>query len=125
MFRLLKKVSPAAGDIRYMTFEDLCESHIEGIREAVEGVIYGRDVAAARDPTKARRLLLIDEADVFFTKRFYGNKHCPGFRLRSPEITALVRSIWDGRLAPPSEGALLSGPEFRAVAAGSRASSRS
>ena len=117
VFRLLKKVSPHAGDIRYMTFEDLCESHIEGIREAVECVIYGREVAASQDPTKAKRLLLIDEADVFFTKRFYGNKHCPGFRLRSPEITALIRSIWDSRRAPPSEGALLSSKEYGDVVA--------
>ena len=116
VFDMLKIVKKDLGKIRYLTFGELCESHIEGIRENVEDLIYGKVKSIdAAGPNEASRVLLIDEADVFFTKRFYGNRHSPGFLLRSPEITALIKFIWDNRRALTDETSILQVPEYNAV----------
>mmetsp|Transcript_11296 Transcript_11296/g.31521 ORF Transcript_11296/g.31521 Transcript_11296/m.31521 type:complete len:2613 (-) Transcript_11296:150-7988(-) len=99
VFEFLKDAHQDMAEIRYLTFEELCEAHIEGIREAVDDVIAGKPVGVMHDPAGTGRVLLIDEADVFFTKRFYGNKHSPGTLLRSKEISSMISAIWDQRHA--------------------------
>jgi hypothetical protein len=115
VFEVLKVVKKDLGNVRYLTFAELCESHIEGIRESVEGLIYGKAVSMNVGPNQRNRVLLIDEADVFFTKRFYGNTHSPGFLLRSPEITALIKSIWENRRAVTDGNQIFQMQSYHAV----------
>ena len=115
VFDVLKSVAKDLGQIRHLTFEDLCETHIEGIRERVECLIYGKAANDHVRPNEKKRVLLIDEADVFFTKRFYGNRHSPGFLLRSPEIQTLIQYIWDNRRGWSSHDQILETQEYAAV----------
>ena len=46
---------------------------------------------------KKKRILLIDEVDVFFSKGFYGSTLNPVFLFTSPEIVDVLRHIWTHR----------------------------
>jgi hypothetical protein len=39
-------------------------------------------------------VLIIDEADVFFSENFYGQLYCPSISLDGEEVRALIEAIW-------------------------------
>jgi hypothetical protein len=45
-----------------------------------------------------KRVLLIDEVDVFFSADFYGESYTPSAKYKIPEIEFLQKYIWDHRL---------------------------
>ncbi len=47
-----------------------------------------------------KRILLIDEVDVFFRKDFYGMQYSPSIELRDPKIDNLLDLIWSRRMDP-------------------------
>jgi GTPase SAR1 family protein len=89
-----------SGHIHYGTFSNLCEAVINengNVRELVRKFILG-DRASIKPRTNTRKkVLLIDEVDVFFSQSFYGKRYNPATVLKDPTITALINRIWDER----------------------------
>ena len=51
-----------------------------------------------KSDAKARpQILLIDEVDVFFSERFFGNTYMPQALIKGPEVQALTDYIWENR----------------------------
>ena len=71
-------------------------SESEGILEKIKNFFGGEkqlEVYASNEGLK-RRVMLIDEADLFFDPAFYGNLYCPSISLKSPEVSALLKRVW-------------------------------
>jgi len=90
--------------VRYFTFDSLCESRLQGVGRVAKDLIENRTVDVAQvqciEPNKGfegSRVLLIDEVDVFFTKRFCGATYNAGFTLRSKQISAFARAVFARR----------------------------
>lgn len=41
-----------------------------------------------------RKIMLIDEVDVFFDPSLFGSLYCPDVCIESPEISALLKYVW-------------------------------
>lgn len=85
--------------IKYGTFNKLCENVINengNIRENIEVLIQiGKNNEQACSKLKRRRkILLIDEVDVFFSKDFYGQLYTPEGSIRDPTVKELIDFIW-------------------------------
>lgn len=89
------------GKIRYGTFNRLCEGIINGaedVRTAVINAIQNKLGAEGEERTsEPKRIILIDEVDVFFSKDFYGNVYKPLAELKDPVIIGLFEHIWNNR----------------------------
>ena len=96
--------------IQYGTFNELCESMLNkdgNVRTKVQELI-SRNVSAgstgsssSRKPgfgsTGKKRILLIDEVDVFFQPGFYGSAYNVFATIKAtdfPEVGALIRAVW-------------------------------
>lgn len=44
--------------------------------------------------TSEKKVLIIDEIDVFFDERFYGELYCPSISLNSKSIKNLIKLVW-------------------------------
>ena len=106
--------------IRYFTFEQLCASRLSGVGTVAKKLVEAGTVDAADaeriKPDKGAesgRVLLIDEVDVFFTKRFFGATFDAGFTLRSANITKFIRAVYEKRGDTTRDPTTL--PEFAAV----------
>ena len=119
-----KEIFEALGiekQIRYLTFQELCESHIHGIREAVLGLITQGSSANSSAKSQLRttkgvtRILLIDEVDVFFKRQFYGGTLNAGVLLQSPSIENLIKLIWSHRNGACSLESIKSTKEYSLV----------
>ncbi|CAF1394740.1 unnamed protein product [Adineta steineri] len=89
-------------NVHYGTFNTLCEYIINddgNIRQVVEQLILTDSNSAVEKAkfTKRAKILLIDEADVFFSQDFYGNVYAPVASLEDPTITALINYLWTYR----------------------------
>jgi hypothetical protein len=86
--------------IIYSTFENLCNRIVNDtgdIRDFTSKLVRAdHSVAMKPDPwfDKEKCILLIDEVDVFFSKKFYGTTYNPGTSIKSPSITAFVEWLW-------------------------------
>lgn len=40
---------------------------------------------------------MIDEVDVFFDEKYFGQLYTPGVAINKPEVKALMKFIWDHR----------------------------
>ena len=49
---------------------------------------------ASSSSENGKRMLLIDEVDVFFGENFYGKTQHAAFDMRGPEVNAFLREIW-------------------------------
>ena len=90
----------AQDQVRYFTFDGLCSERMKGVGELATHVLNtGTPLPGASRSRLCgeQRVLLIDEVDVFFSKRFYGETYNAGVTLRGPEITSLVRVIYEKR----------------------------
>jgi tetratricopeptide (TPR) repeat protein len=86
-------------NVQYGTFNGLAEKSINAkgdVRKMTEQVLVNRG-APADLPVAAerRRILLIDEVDVFFSDTFFGETYQPQTRLRNEDTDALQRVLWD------------------------------
>lgn len=50
------------------------------------------DFPNSSDLTK--KVLVIDEIDVFFDERFYGKLYCPSINITNENIQNLIKLIW-------------------------------
>jgi len=90
--------------IVYSTFNTLCERTINElvqVRGAVEqlvnpGQVKSSSFSVASPTTEFRKkVALIDEVDVFFSKSFYGQEYIPVARVRHSCISALIRQVFE------------------------------
>lgn len=44
--------------------------------------------------TDFKTVLLVDEADVFFDKKYYGSAYRPAIRLKDQSVTDLLKYVW-------------------------------
>ena len=113
----------AKGDVRGMVIDMIkrdAAAAESGAAAETEGNAAG-DAAARPGPVAvtgpAERVLLIDEADVFFRGDFYGNAHKPQAMLQDPAVHSLVRCVWDRRARQPGLAALMDTAEYRTLCA--------
>jgi hypothetical protein len=114
--------------IQYNTFYQLGERFLNSagdIRVGVEAILqtppnksWTRGQAKpSRFSTRRKRILVIDEADVFFNKDFYGNAYRPLAKLADLTVTALLDKIWAVRTTNPRLTAIKDTPEYKACSA--------
>ena len=91
--------------VHYGTFQQLSERLINAdgdVRAMTLDVILGSKEArvaqvGARDRGAKRRILLVDEVDVFFSSSFYGETYDPVVPLRLGSIAELQKKAWSMR----------------------------
>jgi len=89
--------------VSYGTFQQLSERLVnsEGnVRDLVAAILNpttGASGAASKSgkkPKQAKRILLIDEVDVFFSRSFYGETYDPALTLKHDKIAHLQHRVW-------------------------------
>ncbi|XP_052564167.1 protein translocase subunit SecA 2-like isoform X1 [Culex pipiens pallens] len=101
------KVLEIKDNIEYNTFEKMANKLITlrtndntgkrvGIRELIVNQLLNKvqPSLAVADATRDKSILLIDEADVFFTKDFYGKCYFPAVRPTVPELYLIQEQVW-------------------------------
>mmetsp|Transcript_25094 Transcript_25094/g.54270 ORF Transcript_25094/g.54270 Transcript_25094/m.54270 type:complete len:3102 (+) Transcript_25094:270-9575(+) len=94
--------------IKYGTFNELCERYLNSagdIRDTVQGLVetpagqpWTRSPRAGGGlNSKRKRVLLIDEVDVFFNKDFYGSAYRPLAKVVHPTISDMLDALWSKR----------------------------
>jgi uncharacterized protein YegL len=88
--------------IRYCTFDELCTERMSSIKEAAKHLVDKHETIDVKKRCDvSQRALLIDEVDVLFGRRFYGETWDGGFKLTSIAAKRLVEYIFnetvDGR----------------------------
>ncbi|CAL6043161.1 Helicase-related_protein [Hexamita inflata] len=88
-------------NIVYGTFNQMCERYINEngeIRKLTEDCILKNKLNVKKNNKMSRRkVLMIDEVDVFFNESFYGSSYTPMARVLNPEIKALIDYVWQNR----------------------------
>ncbi len=118
----------SSGGIRvsYCTLVKLCEGEINkrcSILEKVHDLILGSSASCSSAPavaasaTRLRRVLLVDEVDVFFSEDFYCRPYKPGCDITSPEIKELFKTIWNRRSENPSPGEVKTWDIYKSLSA--------
>eukprot|EP00808_Paulinella_micropora_P010728 g29972.t1 len=107
------------GLVMYSTLGELVDKMMNesgSIREQTEAFLFAKTNTNA-DPGAAAatgpRILMIDEADVFFGKDFYGNSYNAGVTLKEREIQALMQYIWEQQQNKPTLRQLQQRPEYQ------------
>ena len=104
--------------INYCTLVKLCEDEINkkcNIRANVQATILGKaaqGVTTSTELRKGRRVLLVDEVDVFFSEDFYGMPYSPACDLQHESIENLLRCIWSKQSENPSFSDVILWPEY-------------
>eukprot|EP00930_Biecheleria_cincta_P000883 TRINITY_DN102076_c0_g1_i1.p1 TRINITY_DN102076_c0_g1~~TRINITY_DN102076_c0_g1_i1.p1 ORF type:complete len:2570 (+),score=578.81 TRINITY_DN102076_c0_g1_i1:70-7779(+) len=85
--------------VRYLTFDELCSERLQSITRSSKNLLEPELAAAAVNKRDlSQRALLIDEVDVLFGRRFYGQTWDGGFKLDSDEAVDLVRFIFEEKM---------------------------
>jgi hypothetical protein len=86
------------GDVRALTEETILNAAGRGSSSGGASVVYSRGRAKSNHrrggPKPSRRILLIDEVDVFFSRDFYGETYNPGLSLKLDDIAKLQKLAW-------------------------------
>ena len=96
--------------IEYGTFNRLCENLLNeqcNVREKVREMILNNNNlvdVAAKTVRIGRKVLLIDEVDVFLSEKFYGGTYTPSVYLKDPSIKTLLDTIWQNRTVRNLDG---------------------
>jgi hypothetical protein len=91
--------------VQYGTFQQLSERLVnsEGdVRELTRDLMLSSERSMTMNPSGAKggqkkRILLVDEVDVFFSRSFYGETYDAVEHLKIPEITELQKKAWSMR----------------------------
>lgn len=89
--------------IIYGTFGHLCEKFINqygDVRNLVNNLIIENESSSYNSSASiaCKKIVLIDEVDVFFSQDFYGNSYNIMSELKDPTVTELISYIWKNRL---------------------------
>lgn len=96
IFELLGVVN----SIEYGTFNQVCENLINfngNIRDIVQNLVQGKELNKSKTKKTPKRVLLIDEVDVFLNDDFYGNVYRPATVLKNDSVKKLIDYIWESR----------------------------
>ena len=87
--------------ITYCTINDLVNSilgkSLPDFRNIVLNFLKGKKAIPFKPQQKDKKLLLIDEVDVFFGSNFYGRNYYPAISVNSLDTEELMRHIWDNK----------------------------
>ena len=90
-------------NVNYGTFNNLAETSINAkgnIRKLTDDVVVRhRGQPQLPAPSTRKKILLIDEVDVFFSDSFYGKSYAPMTVMRNTETDALQQFLWEQRQA--------------------------
>jgi hypothetical protein len=90
--------------VKYDTFTSLSKRLINSICDVRQGTrtfLSGDGaVVSGRVEDDRRKILLIDEVDVFFSEEFYGAVYAASSKLFNPQVEALQRLVWQLRAQP-------------------------
>jgi hypothetical protein len=99
--------------IRYGTFDSLSEQLITekhgAIRDQMQAALQGQKprgksrTTASRADAPPRRVLLIDEVDVFLEPNFFSGAYRPSLSIAESRVAALMRAIWADPSKNPQE----------------------
>lgn len=103
--QLSERLINTEGDVRTMTQDVLLATKKTPARGG-EGGVASRVVVKSQE---TRRVLLVDEVDVFFSSSFYGETYDPVKRLEVAAVADLQRDVWSKR----SEDSTLILPELK------------
>ena len=97
LFEKLKVVDK----IYYGTFDQLCEKVINEDGFIRDNFVYKlmknqNEVISSKGFGK-KKILLIDEVDVFFSPEFYGRLYCPSAQINDKYISELIDYIWQNK----------------------------
>ena len=111
--------------ITYDTFTELSERYINAtgdIRTAVQTILttpkgsaWNKGPLQSNRGQKRKKVLLIDEVDVFFNKDFYGSAYRPLAKLADPTITELLDTVWKNRATTLNLAKVKAYKEYTAV----------
>jgi hypothetical protein len=100
-FKPLFEALKITGNVSYSTLSDLVEQVISrsgSVRDLADGfVLSGKKMVAQRMASKQKRILLIDEVDVFFSDDFFGGTYNPACTVSGPEVVEMLQHIWNTR----------------------------
>jgi hypothetical protein len=91
-----------ASRIHYSTLGGLAEELINfkgDMREATENFLLSAKSTVANEGRVVKRILLLDEVDVFFSPEFFGKTYNPCTSSFYRETRAILEHIWDNRLS--------------------------
>lgn len=89
--------------IEYGTFNKLCENLLNeqcNVRKTVKDMVINNrnDISVInKKQSMHKKVLLIDEVDVFLSDKFYGGMYNPSVYLNEPTIKALLNNLWNKR----------------------------
>ena len=90
--------------VKYDTFTSLSKRLINSVcdvREGTRGFLSGEVRTAAGSGGDGRKkILLIDEVDVFFSQDFYGAVYAASSLFINPQVEAMQRLVWQHRAKP-------------------------
>lgn len=72
----------------------MVHSEPKGFLNKLADLFIGTSFVNNNKMKKHPTILLIDEADVFFNKEFYGQCYRPSITLRSESISKLLQYVW-------------------------------
>ena len=91
--QLSERLINIEGDVRTMTREMVLPNK----KSAARGDPRGSAARGSAKSQEPRRVLLVDEVDVFFSSSFYGETYDPVERLEVAEVANLQREAWSKR----------------------------
>eukprot|EP01133_Synstelium_polycarpum_P012772 gene12772-14983_t len=103
--------------INYSTIGNLCEKLINesgDVRSLTHDFVlntYSSQSVIVSQPRK--RILLIDEVDVFLGDSFYGNLHRPLTNIKSSTIVEMYKLVWSLRHSTPQIATIVQYPAYR------------
>ncbi|KAH3757167.1 helicase carboxy-terminal domain protein [Pelomyxa schiedti] len=97
-FNFLFEIFRTRERISYSTVNALCEKIINAqgnVRDRVTSFLNNSTACRPIATPTRKRVLLIDEVDVFFSDNFLGGTYMPAALLTQPECYELIKFVWD------------------------------
>jgi len=90
--------------IQYSTIAEMCDQIVNSdgnVREITKSFLNATFTGTKAKPRQSRknrkRILLVDEVDVFFGLEFYGNTYNPASLFSNPDVYEILRFVWQNR----------------------------
>lgn len=104
--------------ITYGTYAKIIKrNYLSADREDIEALLLNNETIVAKKgditETKSKKIMLIDEVDVFFSKEFFGEQSRHGITLQSCEVEKLADFVWANK-ATITYQKIIQSKEFRA-----------
>jgi len=105
--------------IRYGTFDTLCEQLLTeqygNLRESTREFIATGASSTRHQASEPKRVLVIDEVDVFCSQDFFGGAFSPVLTLKNDAVANLMMHIWSLRTASFDLPSIKAHPTYKAI----------